>query len=420
MNIDSDHFLDIERDSWEPTLLDPPAPEGGMWAELTEEQDALRRRAREVAVAELRPWAAHWDEAEEFPTRSLEAVRDAGLLDLCIPAEYGGQGKSLVEGCIVVEELARVCVSSAMAVQPYLNGPWRAIHELGSPEMRARLLPSVATGENHFAIGMSEPGAGSAGTDLRTELRPDGDGFRLTGVKCWMTGGAIADTTIVFGRLPGTEGPYGLGAVVISGKPEGVSDPEIDPKMGFRGVAEAMFRYDDVRIEPEDVLIFPEADSKNGARILVQQFNPERCGNAAMCIGAAQGALDASVGYLKTRQQFGRTLAEFQGLQWKIADMAVDVEIARMLTWRAARSGGEGFPEQWPTMMAKLHSSEMVQRVTNQAIQILGARGYSRRWPVERMFRDGRGLAIGGGTTEIMRNMLAGTVLGTRTSQRRG
>ena len=415
-----DRFLDVERDSWEPVLLDPPAPEGGMWAELTPEQDELRKRTRDVAVTALRPWAAHWDETEEFPQRSLDAVREAGLLDLTIPEEYGGQGYSLVEGCIVVEELARVCVSSAMAVQPYLNGPWRAIHELGTPELRERLLPSVASGENHFAIGMSEPGAGSAGTDLRTELVPDGDGFRLSGVKTWMTGGAIADTTIVFGRLPGTQGPYGLGAVVYQGRPSGMGEPILDPKMGFRGVAEATIRYDDVRIPAQEVLIRPDADSKKGASILVQQFNPERCGNAAMCIGAAQGALDASVGYLKTREQFGRKLAEFQGLQWKVADMALDVEIARMLLWRAARSGDGGFPAQWETMTAKLHSSEMVQRVTNQAIQILGARGYSRRWPVERLFRDGRGLAIGGGTAEIMRNMLAGIVLGTRTSQRRG
>lgn len=414
------HFLDIERDSWEPVLLDPPAPEGGQWAELTPEQDALRKRAREVAITELRPWASHWDESEEFPQRSIDAVRDAGLLDLTIPTEYGGQGYSLLEGVIVIEELARVCVSSAMAVQPYLNGPWRAIHELGTDELKQRLLPSVATGENHFAIGMSEPGAGSAGTDLRTQLVPDGDGFRLTGVKTWMTGGAIADTTIIFGRLPGTEGPYGLGAVVIQGHPDGVSEPVLDPKMGFRGVAEATFRYDDVRIPAEDVLIRPVADSKDGARILVNQFNPERCGNVGMCIGTAQGALDASVGYLRTREQFGRKLSDFQGLQWKIADMAMDIEIARMLLWRAAASGSGGFPEQWPTIMAKLHSSEMVQRVTNDAIQILGARGYSRRWPVERMFRDGRGLAIGGGTAEIMRNMMAGSVLGVRSSQRRG
>jgi 3-sulfinopropanoyl-CoA desulfinase len=164
----------------------------------------------------------------------------------------------------------------------------------------------------------------------------------------------------------------------------------------------------------------PNPDTKDGARVLVNQFNPERCGNAAMCVGLGQGALDATIGYLKTRQQFGRHLAEFQGLQWKVADMAMDVEIARMLLWRAARSAEDGFPEQRGTILAKLHSSEMVLRVTNQAIQSLGARGYSRRWPVERMFRDGRGLAIGGGTAEVMRNMLAGLVLDTRMSQRRG
>jgi alkylation response protein AidB-like acyl-CoA dehydrogenase len=412
-------LFDPEMDVWDPVSM-PAAAGGDSWTELTDAQRDIRSRAREVAETELRPWASHWDENEEFPTRSLEAVRDAGLLNLCIPVEYGGRGLGLFEGCLVVEELARVCLSSAMAVQPYLNGPWRAIDVLGTPEQRERLLPKVAAGHNHFAIAMSEPGAGSAGTDLRTELRPDGSGFRLHGTKCWVTGGREADTMIVFCRAPGTTGPAGIGAVLVNGHPAGMSDPIIDPKMGIRGVAECTFHFTGVRIEAEDVLIMPDPGSKRGAQVLVNQFNPERCGNASMCTGLGQGALDASIGHLKARRQFGRPLSEFQGLQWMVADMTLEVEISRMLTWRAARAVEGGFPPQRETVMAKLYSSEMVQRVTNAAIQIHGARGYSRRWPVERMFRDGRGLSIGGGTTEIMRNILAGIALDQRISQRAG
>jgi alkylation response protein AidB-like acyl-CoA dehydrogenase len=197
-----------------------------------------------------------------------------------------------------------------------------------------------------------------------------------------------------------------------------MAPPEVDPKMGIRGVAEAVLRFDDVYIAAEDVLVAPDPASKRGAEILVNQFNPERCGNAAMCTGIAQAALDDSVTHLRARRQFGRPLVEFQGLQWQLAEMAMDVEVSRILTWRAARSTIDGFPDQTATIMAKYFSSEMVQRVTNQAIQMHGARGYSRRWPVERYFRDSRGLTMGGGTAEVMRNILAGITVGTRFSQR--
>ncbi|MDY7099558.1 MAG: acyl-CoA dehydrogenase family protein [Actinomycetota bacterium] len=392
---------------------------GSAIEDLSPDERALRDRARAFAEAELRPWAAHWDEEEVFPARSYEKLREAGLLGLTVPEAYGGGGRPIVEGCIVVEELARCCASSAMIAQPFLNGPWRAVYVLGTEDQRRRYLPGVAAGERHFAIGMSEPGAGSSGTDLAATLTPDGDGYRLRGVKCWVTGGAEADTIIVFCRAPGTAGPKGIGAVLVGRGAEGMAEPEVDPKMGIRGVAEAVLRFDDTPIAASDVLVVPDPDSKRGAEILVNQFNPERCGNAAMCTGIAQAALDDSITHLRARQQFGRPLVEFQGLQWQLAEMATDVEVSRILTWRAARSTVDGFPDQTATIMAKYVSSQMVQRVTNQAIQMHGARGYSRRWPVERYFRDARGLTMGGGTAEVMRNILAGIAVGTRFSQRR-
>ena len=222
---------------------------------------------------------------------------------------------------------------------------------------------------------MSEPGAGSAGTDLKAELRPDGDGFRLHGTKCWITGGREADTIVVFCRAPGSSGPRGIGAVLVNRGLDGVDEALVDPKMGFRGVAEATIHFDGAFIDPADVLIRPDTSSKRGASILVDQFNPERCGNAAMTTGVAQAALDDSVAHVKQRLQFGRSLSSFQGIQWTLADMALDVEVARLLTWRAARSASAtGFPDQRATVMAKLHASEMVQRVTNNALQLHGAR----------------------------------------------
>jgi alkylation response protein AidB-like acyl-CoA dehydrogenase len=415
--LETDHLDD--GDVWEPIVASTPIDfDANPWNELDGDQRDLVELARRLADDELRPWAARWDEREEFPQRSYDVLRASGLLGTCVPAEFGGGGRSVFEGCLIVEQLARACVSSAMVAQAFLNGPWRAIHVLGTPEQHARYLPGVAAGTRHFAIAMSEPGAGSAGTDLRAELRPDGDAFTLHGTKCWITGGREADTIVVFCRAPGSSGPRGIGAVLVNRGAPGTGTPIVDPKMGFRGVAEATIVFDGVRIAPEDVLVAPDPESKRGAQILVNQFNPERCGNAAMCTGVAQAALDDSVNHVKARQQFGRTLSGFQGIQWTLADMALDVEVARMLVWRATRSVTSGFPEQRSTILAKLHASEMVQRVTNNALQLHGARGYSRRWPVERYFRDSRGLTLGGGTAQIMRNLLGGIVLGERHSQR--
>ena len=189
--------------------------------------------------------------------------------------------------------------------------------------------------------------------------------------------------------------------------------------MCIRDRAEATLRFEDVPIPERDVVIPADPSSSRGAALLLKQFNPERCGNAAMCIGVAQAALEESVAFVLEREQFGRPIVEFQGLQWKLADMALAVEAARLLTWRAAMSDEDGFPALRDTVMAKLFANEMAQRVTNEAIQIHGHRGYTRHRPVERFFRDVRGMALGGGTTEIMRNLLAGIVTGRQLSQRR-
>lgn len=422
MSLDTNDPADVtspDGDVWEPIVAPPPIDfTASPWNELTPTQRDLVARARRVADEELAPWAAVWDEEERFPQRSYEVLRESGLLGTCVPVEFGGAGGSVLEGCLIVEQLARACVASAMIAQAFLNGPWRAVHVLGTPDQHARYLPGVAAGTRHFAIAMSEPGAGSSGTDLAAELRRDGDELRLHGTKSWVTGGREADTIVVFCRAPGSSGPTGIGAVLVNRGAEGLGEPIVDPKMGFRGVAEATLQFDGVRIAPEDVLIEPDPASKRGAQILVNQFNPERCGNAAMCTGVGQAAIDDSVNHVKQRRQFGRSLSGFQGIQWMLADMALDVEVARMLVWRAARSAATGFPDQRATVMAKLHSSEMVQRVTNNALQLHGARGYSRRWPIERYFRDSRGLTMGGGTSQIMRNLLGGIVLDERHSQR--
>lgn len=386
---------------------------------LSAGQAALRERARKLAEEELRPQAARWDAEELFPEASLEALRRSGLLRLTVPEAYGGQGLGTFEACLVLEELARGCMASAIVAQMFLNGPPRAIAVLGSEEQRRRLLPGVAAGTRYFAIAMTEPDAGTAGTDLTSTLRPDGRGFRLTGTKCYITGGARADTFLVFCRAEGTKGASGIGAVIVERGAPGFAPPITESKMGGRGVPEASLHFEDVPIAPRDVVLAPDPSSKAGSDILLRQFNPERCGNAAMCVGVARAALEDSIAFVCQRQQFGRPIVEFQGIQWKLADMAVDLEASRLLTWRAALSEDRGFPSVQETAAAKLAANEMAQRVTNAAIQLHGHAGYTRDRPVERYFRDVRGMALAGGTTELLRNILAAGLTGRRFQQRR-
>jgi alkylation response protein AidB-like acyl-CoA dehydrogenase len=385
---------------------------------LSEEQEALRERARRLAEEELRPHAARWDAEEAFPEPSLEALRRSGLLGLTVPARYGGDGLGTFEACLVLEELARGCMATAMIAQMFLNGPPRALAVLGTDEQRSRLLPGVAAGTRYCAIAMTEPEAGSSGTDLSTTLRSDGQAFRLTGTKCYITGGARADTFLVFCRAEGSRGASGIGAVVVERGAPGFAPPQIERKMGGRGVAEATLRFEDVPIAPADVVLAADPGSRRGGDILLRQFNPERCGNAAMCLGVSRAALEDSLAFVSERHQFGRPVVEFQGIQWKLADMAVDLEASRLLTWRAALSDDGGFPALQETAAAKLAANEMAQRVTNAAIQLHGHAGYTRDRPVERYFRDVRGMALAGGTTEILRNILAAGLAGRRFSQR--
>ncbi|MGY2082778.1 acyl-CoA dehydrogenase family protein [Blastococcus sp. SYSU DS0539] len=386
--------------------------------ELDDEQRELQGLAREVAAA-VRPQARRWDEEESFPETSLDVLRSSGLLGLTVPVEHGGRGKGVFEACLVLEEIAAGCMATAIVAQMFLNGPPRALAVVGTAEQRARLLPGVARGERYFAIAMTEPGAGSSGTELTTQLGRGADGvLRLNGAKCYITGGDRADTLLVFCRAPGSSGARGIGAVVVERGQAGFEVVDTSPKMGSRGVAEATLRFEDVEVDDAQVVIPPDPGSTAGARLLLRQFNPERCGNAAMCIGVARAALEDSVAYTGQREQFGRPIVEFQGLQWKLADMAVRIETARLALWRAAVSSEDGFPALRYTAVAKLVANEAAQFVTNEAIQLHGHRGYTRDAPVERYFRDVRGMALAGGTSEILRNLIAEQVAGRRFAQR--
>jgi alkylation response protein AidB-like acyl-CoA dehydrogenase len=389
----------VSHDTPDRSLLDPFAE--------TEDQQALRALARDVAERELLPNARHWDETEEFPEASWDAMRKADLFGITIGEQYGGMGMGDIESSIVLEELGRVDVSSAILAQLIFNGPPRAIEHLGNEAMKERWLPLAASGEGLFCIGISETEAGSAVNHMRARLTPDGDGYRLNAYKNYVTGGHKSVCCLVWCRFPGSEGTKGIGAVLVDLTADGVTVAGTHVKMGLRGTSEAELAFDDVYIAPEDVLLFGDPSNSESFKTLIGHINHERCGNAAMCIGAAQGALEYAIGYINERTVGGRPLAELQGLQWKVADMGIQLEGARLLLQRAVRlAGPHGTPPPLETAMAKTAANLAAKFVCDEAIQLLGGYGFSREYPVERAYRDIRGLCIGAGTVEIQRNFV--------------
>jgi alkylation response protein AidB-like acyl-CoA dehydrogenase len=378
----------------------------------TEDQAALRQLARDVAERTLAPMARQGDETEAFPQASWDAIRQADLFGITIGEKWGGAGLGDIEAAIVLEELGRADVSSAILAQLIFNGPPRAIEHLGTDDLRDRWLPTAASGDGLFCIGISETEAGSAVGHMRARLTPDGEGFRLNAYKNYVTGGHKAVACLVWCRFPESTGTKGIGAVVVDLSAPGVTVTGTHVKMGLRATSEAELAFDDVRIEPADVLVWGDPSNSESFKTLISHINHERCGNAAMCIGAAQGALEYAVQYMGERRIGDKTLADYQGLQWKVADMATQLEGARLLLQRAVHMAGpHGTPPALETAMAKTAANLAAKFVCDEAIQLLGGYGFSREYPVERVYRDIRGLCIGAGTVEIQRNFIGTSVL---------
>ena len=388
--------------------------------QLDPELESFRQDARKMAERAFAAKAAYWDEEEVYPAENLKVLADLGYLGIVIPEEYGGSGAPIIQGTLLLEEIARVCFNTALVAQVGINGPSRAITILGNEEQKKRWLPGCVRGENIFGIGISEPGAGSAMTDMITSATPDGDHIILNGQKCFCTGGHVATHIMVFARWGKTQGPRGIGALVVEKGTPGFEIGHPGPKMGGRGVAEVELFFDHCRVPVENLIMAGDPNSTRSFKRLMSSFGPERVGNAAMCLGVAQGAYELARSYSLERKQFGKPICEFQGIQWKVADMATQIHAARLMIYRAATNLVDGFPDPLEAAYAKLYANEMVQRVTNEALQIHGHYGFTREFPLERMVRDSRGFSLGGGTTEILRNTIAAMVYGRAFDQRAG
>jgi alkylation response protein AidB-like acyl-CoA dehydrogenase len=378
----------------------------------TEDQAALRALARELAAREVAPRAAEADETGELPAGAVKALAAADLFGVTIGEAWGGLGMGDVEAAIVLEEIARVDVSMAIRCQLIFNGPPRGIEHLGSAALKDRWLPAAAAGDALVSIGITEPDAGSAVQSMRTHLVADGPGrFRLEGYKNYSTLGHLATGVLVWCRWPGGEGAKGIGAVVVPMDRPGVTLAGTHRGMGIHASTEAEIAFDGVPVTEDDVLLAGDPSSTETFKVLLSHLNHERCGNAAMCVGAAQGALEHAVRYMSERDVGGGPISRLQGLQWKLADMATALEGARLLLARAVRLAGPGgTPPALETAMAKTAANLAAKLVCDEAIQIHGGYGYSREYPLERAYRDIRGLCIGAGTIEAQRNYIGSAV----------
>ena len=373
--------------------------------QLSEEQQALKALVHEVAQKELKPRAREWDRTHEFPWASIEKLAAVGVMGLTIPEEYGGLGGSWFEAVLAIEEIARACYHTAMAALGELGVQTQAIVHYGSPAQKQKYLPGVAAGRTICAICMTEPEAGSDTGAITTRAVEDGDAYVVNGSKVLISRADVADvfvTYVRFGDVPGTKG---VGAILIERDTPGLRVDAGEETLGGERLFSVFF--DDCRVPSDNVLV-----KEQGFKKMMTAFNGQRCLNAAITLGQAQGAFDEALAYARERKQFGRALADFQGLRWMLADMAIELDAARLLIYRAASNAGRGLPSAAETAIAKTFSNEMAIRVTNQALQIFGGHGYLKSMPVERYVRGARFGAVGGGTPQIQRNIIADQLLG--------
>lgn len=370
---------------------------------LTEEQVRLKQTVRRLAESEFRPRAAHWDEAEAFPWDNVPLLRDAGLLGLALPEAYGGSGGDVFDLALVMEELARCCVATAFIVGQQNGFGAKAIALFGTEDQRSRYLPGIIRGDRLIAWAMSEPGAGSDLRNLVCRARRAGDGYALDGRKTFCSLGGVSHLNVVICRFEDVAGFPGLGALLVEEGFPGFSRGRDIPEMGLRGTAMADLVFENCRVPAENLLIAPGEFKK-----ILQIMDGERtAGNPPMSLGIAQAALEAAIRFAQEREAFGQRVADFQGIRWMLADMAVKVEAARLLVYRAAWRAARGEPDPFEASAAKAFTNEMAVEVCNDALQIHGGYGYTREFPVERMLRDARGLCIGDGTTQIQKNIIA-------------
>jgi len=370
---------------------------------LTEEQKMLKAMVRDFATKEVEPIAAQIDEDATFPVESIKKMAELGLMGVPFPEEYGGSGGGPLEFTIVVEELARVCASTAGIYFVTAGLAGKPLYKAGNEEQRQRYVVPVAKGEKLSCFGLTEAGAGSDATAIVTSAARREGGYVLNGNKLFITNGNEADVAVVFATLDKSLRHKGITAFIVEKGTPGFSVGKLEHKMGIRASSTAELVFEDCFV-PEENRLGAEGE---GFKIAMESIDSSRLSVAAQAIGIAQGAFEKALAYAKERQQFGQPIINHQAIQWMLADMAMRIDAARLLNYRAASLEQSGLPFVKESCMAKLNAAEAAMFVTDKAIQIYGGYGYIKEYPIERYFRDARICGIYEGTDEMQRMTIA-------------
>ena len=378
--------------------------------DLSEEQELLRRTVRDFAQRRIAPGASERDETARFPRELIPDMAELGLLGINVPQEYGGAGLDAVSAAIVIEEIARVDGATALIVASHNSLCAGHILGFGDKRQKQKYLPPLASGETLGAWALTEPGSGSDAAALKSTCTLDGDHWILNGDKQFTTQGSTAGIYVIMASTDPTKKTTGISAFIVERGWTGLSVGRIENKLGVRASDTAALHLDGLRVPKENLL-----GELNGAyKQILQVLWGGRIGIGAMSVGIASGALEEALKYAKQRQQFGKPIAQFEAIQWMLADIATEVEAARLLVLRAARLKDSGQPFSRAASEAKLYAAEAAMRATSKAIQIHGGYGYIKDYPVERYFRDAKLCEIGEGTSEIQRRAIAKELLAGR------
>ncbi|AJH80727.1 acyl-CoA dehydrogenase AcdA [Bacillus thuringiensis] len=374
-----------------------------MHFKLSEEHEMIRKMVRDFAKNEVAPKAAERDEEERFDRAIFDQMAELGLTGIPWPEEYGGIGSDYLAYVIAIEELSRVCASTGVTLSAHTSLAGWPIFKFGTEEQKQTFLRPMAEGKKIGAYGLTEPGSGSDAGGMKTIAKRDGDHYVLNGSKIFITNGGIADIYVVFALTDPESKQRGTSAFIVESDTPGFSVGKKESKLGIRSSPTTEIMFEDCRIPVENLL----GEEGQGFKIAMQTLDGGRNGIAAQAVGIAQGALDASVAYARERYQFGKPIAAQQGIGFKLADMATDVEAARLLTYQAAWLESEGLPYGKESAMSKVFAGDAAMKVTTEAVQVFGGYGYTKDYPVERYMRDAKITQIYEGTQEIQRLVIS-------------
>jgi len=381
--------------------------------QLSAEQKRIVETVDQMGRQKFRSKAAYWDENHEYPWENIHLLREADILGMTIPEAYGGQGRPLIDAILAIETAAKYCGVTARAIVETNMGALGCVMAYGTDEQRHLVADRIINEGDKPAIGMTEPEAGTALTDLQTRVDKKGDACIINGIKHWITGGGISVTNLIFARFFEDDKELVIGGILVDKGTSGFTFGRVEKAMGLRGIPETELIFKDCEVPAANVVV--AGDGNEGFKKLMYGYNGQRVGASAVALGIAQGAHELAIEYMKERKAFGRPIADFQGLQWMMAEAEMELNAARLLIYKAACNARDlpnnvKLPYMDESSMAKAYTAHASFRVVSDSLQMFGAAGYAQDLPLERMLRDVRMFQIGGGTSEAQLNMIARSI----------